>query len=575
MRAKLVKFKLKTFLKSILLFTFGGLMLHKLQIRNYAIIKEVDIVFDAKLNIITGETGAGKSILMGALGLILGERADTKSLMNPDEKCVVEGIFKIKPYKLQAFFNDAELDYDDTCIIRREIAANGKSRAFINDTPVGLQQLKELGTQLVDIVSQHQTLQLNDANFQLQIIDAVAETDNELSNYKNVFSQFKQTEKKLHELQEREAKARQDEDYFRFILNELNEANLQTDEQENLEKEIDTLSHAEIIQQSAVQVSNGIDGNENSLADELRQLRATLMQGAKYHEGLKELISRIDATIIELKDIAAEAETISSQTQSNPEALLQAESRLQLLFNLQKKHRAANNAELISLQQKLQQDIDALGSLSTEILQTEIELQKFKTQLQSAAQTLSGKRQKAIPTMEKSVDALLKNVQMPDARIKIENKVEETFSSNGIDDITLLFAANKGGTFQPIGKVASGGELSRLMLCIKSLISDKMALPTIVFDEIDTGISGEAALKVSNVMKQHAHKHQVLAITHLPQIAGKADAHFFVYKTSDKQSTNTYIKKLNEHERVEEIARMLHGENPSEKVIAAAKELIQ
>ncbi len=550
-------------------------MLSKLQIRNYAIIKEVDIVFDTKLNIITGETGAGKSILIGALGLILGERADTKSLMNADEKCVIEGTFKIKPYKLQTFFENAELDYEDTCIIRREIAANGKSRAFINDTPVSLQQLKELGLQLVDIVSQHQTLQLNDTAFQLQIVDAIAETENELNAYKNLFSQFKQAEKKLHDLQEREAKARQDEDYFRFILNELNEANLQTDEQEILEKEIDSLSHAEIIQQSAAQVFNTIDANENSLADELRQLRIALSQGAKYHDALKDLVNRIDSSIIELKDIATEAENIASQTQSNPEALMQAESRLQLLFNLQKKHRAANNAELISLQQKLQQDIDTLGSLSDEILQTENVLQQLKTQLQKAAQTLSGKRQKAIPTIEKNVDTLLKNVQMPDARIKIENNIEETFSSNGTDNITLLFAANKGGAFQPIGKVASGGELSRLMLCIKSLISDKMALPTIVFDEIDTGISGEAALKVSNVMKQHSSKHQVLAITHLPQIAGKADAHFFVYKASDKNSTNTYIKKLNEQERVEEIARMLQGENPSEKVIEAARELIK
>lgn len=549
-------------------------MLSRLYIRNYAIIKEVDIHFDMKLNIITGETGAGKSILMGALGLILGERADTKVLMTENEKCVVEGYFQITSYQLQDYFNREGLDYEDTCIIRREISAAGKSRAFINDTPVSLQQLKELGAQLVDIVSQHQTLELNEASFQLNLVDAVAESEKETLAYQQTYKTYKQTEKTLHQLLEKETKARQDEDYFRFMLKELADANLQADEQAVLEKEIDSLSHAEIIQQSAGNAYHALDGAENNLLDEIRNIKQLLAQGAKFDDRLKELITRLDTAAIELKDIAAEAEQITGLVLANPHALAEAESRLQLLINLQKKHRVHTNAELIAYRQQLQEDIDALGSLEKQIAETRSELGKLETALSLQAQALSSKRAKSLPAIEKQIHELLKQVQMPEARIKIEHAISEGYGSNGKDEIAFMFAANKGGKMQNLSQVASGGELSRLMLCIKSLISDKVALPTIVFDEIDTGISGEAALKVSQVMKKHAGKHQVLAITHLPQIAGKADAHFYVYKSSDKNSTSTFIKKLNEKERVEEIARMLHGENPSEKVIEAAKELI-
>jgi DNA repair protein RecN (Recombination protein N) len=549
-------------------------MLSRLYIRNYAIIKEVDIHFDSKLNIITGETGAGKSILMGALGLILGERADTKVLMTENEKCVVEGYFQITSYLLQDYFNREGLDYEDTCIIRREISAAGKSRAFINDTPVSLQQLKELGAQLVDIVSQHQTLELNEASFQLNLVDAVAETEKEIVAYRQTYKTYKQTEKLLHQLLEKETKARQDEDYFRFMLKELADANLQADEQAVLEKEIDSLSHAEIIQQSAGNAYHALDGAENNLLDEIRNIKQLLAQGAKFDDRLKELINRLDAAAIELKDIAAEAEQIAGLVLANPHALAEAENRLQLLINLQKKHRVQTNAELIAYQQQLQQDIDALGSLEKQIDETRSDLGKLEAALSIQAQTLSSKRVKSLPAIEKQIHELLKQVQMPEARIKIEHAVSDSYGSSGKDEIAFMFAANKGGKMQNLIQVASGGELSRLMLCIKSLISDKVALPTIVFDEIDTGISGEAALKVSQVMKKHAGKHQVLAITHLPQIAGKANAHFYVYKSSDRNSTSTFIKKLNEKERVEEIARMLHGENPSEKVIEAAKELI-
>lgn len=550
-------------------------MLKELHIRNYAIIKEVDITFNNKLNIITGETGAGKSILMGALGLILGERADTKSLMNADDKCVIEGVFDVSTYSIKSYFDQNELDYDYTCILRREIAPNGKSRAFINDTPVNLNQLKDLGSQLVDIVSQHQTLDLNNSDFQLSIVDAIADNTPDLEQYKQSYKQYKQTEKLLAELIEREAKAKTDEDYLQFILNELNEVNPIPNEQEELEKQLEVLSNAETIQQSAGVAFGALNADEQGVIEVLREIKANLNNGSKHHSGLQELVKRIDSSMIELKDIAAELENIAEQTQANPNELERIDARLQLLFNLQKKHRVANNTELIAFKNEVEEKLNNIGSLSDEIINTQKTLNDLKQHISKQAKQLSDKRSKAIPQIEKRVNELLVQVQMPDAHIKISQHIlSDTFNTNGIDQIELLFAANKGSSFQPINKVASGGELSRLMLCIKSLISDKVALPTIVFDEIDTGISGEAAMKVSNVMKQHAAKHQVIAITHLPQIAGKADTHLLVYKNNNKDTTQTYIKTLSKEERVGEIARMLHGENPSEKVLEAAKELI-
>jgi DNA repair protein RecN (Recombination protein N) len=550
-------------------------MLKELHIRNYAIIKEVDITFNNKLNIITGETGAGKSILMGALGLILGERADTKSLMNANDKCVIEGVFDISTYSIKSYFDQHELDYDTTCILRREIAPNGKSRAFINDTPVNLNQLKDLGSQLVDIVSQHQTLDLNNSDFQLSIVDAIADNNLDLEQYKFSYKQYKQTEKLLSVLIDREAKAKTDEDYLQFILNELNEVNPLPTEQEDLEKQLEVLSNADTIQQCAGVAFGALNADDQGLIEVLREIKVNLGNGSKHHAGLQDLVKRIDSAMIELKDIAAELENISEQIQANPSDLERIDTRLQLIFNLQKKHRVANNIELISFKLEVEEKLNNIGSLSDEIINTQKLLSDLKLKISKQAAQLSDRRAKAIPQIEQRVNELLVQVQMPDAKIKISQQIlSDAFNPDGIDQIDLLFAANKGSSFQPINKVASGGELSRLMLCIKSLISDKVALPTIVFDEIDTGISGEAAMKVSNVMKQHAAKHQVIAITHLPQIAGKADTHLLVYKNNDQDTTQTYIKTLSKEERIGEIARMLHGENPSDKVLEAAKELI-
>ena len=551
-------------------------MITSLKIKNYAIIKEVEIEFGPKLNIITGETGAGKSIMMGALGLILGERADAKSLMNQDDKCVIECSFDIKKDKLKSFFKQNELDYDDLCIVRREITNSGKSRAFINDTPVTLILLKDLGSRLVDIVSQHETLELNEAEFQLEIIDAIADNLELLEDYKNTFNQYKNCVKQLEELNEREAKAKQDEDYYKFILNELSEAKIQETEQEELENALNVLSHAETIQEAAYNAYTLLDGTENSLIDQLRVIKSGLSSSQKHHKGIEELSIRIEQSTIELKDIAAEFDDISNLSQANPTELARVDNRLQLLFNLQKKHRLNSNLELIEFQRKLENDILAISSLSKEIEQKELELKNHHESVLTKAKVLSEKRKNCIPEIEKNISKLLAQVAMPDAELKVKHTSLDIdkINQSGADIIEFYFAANKGSQLQAINKVASGGELSRLMLCIKSLISDKISLPSIVFDEIDTGISGEAALKVGNVMKEHAKKHQVLAITHLPQIAAKADSHFNVYKTIDDNITRTNIRKLNDTERQNEIAVMLAGNKPSDQVLLTAKEMM-
>ncbi len=551
-------------------------MLLNLKINNYAIISKSEICFGKGLNIITGETGAGKSILMGALGLILGERADSKTLLQGTDKCVVEAIFDISKYQLQHFFEAHELDYELNCIVRREVNAAGKSRAFINDTPVNLPVLKQLGFRLVDIVSQHQTLELNEADFQLEVLDAIAQTEFELLAYKKCYQNYNSKHKQLQELLEREARSRQDEDYLRFVLNELNELAPKADEQELLELQLDSLSHADIIQQATGQVSALLEGNEHSITDLLREAKINLAAAAKHHPQILTLQNRLESNIVDIKDIAAELLLIAEKTLIDPQALQQIENRLQLIVQLQKKHRVNNNTELIALQEKFNAQFLLLGSLETSIAKVKDELKILDQLLTKSAQALSKKRTTAIAGIELKVNELLQQVAMPNARLQLVHHLlsDDKRNENGSDEIIFMFSANKGFALQPMNKVASGGELSRLMLCIKSLIADKVHLPTIIFDEIDSGISGEAAQRVASVMKAHAKNHQVIAISHLPQIAGKADVHFYVYKNDEGKQSSTHIKMLEPNERVEEIARMLSGENPSEKVLAAAKELM-
>ncbi|MEI7978603.1 MAG: DNA repair protein RecN [Bacteroidota bacterium] len=551
-------------------------MLQKLIINNYAIIKQVEINFHEGLNIITGETGAGKSILMGALGLVLGERADAKAIMNGEDKCIIESYFYVKPYKLQNYFNTNELDYDDICLVRREITSNGKSRAFINDTPVNLIQLKELGALLIDIVSQNETLALNDVSFQLSIIDSIAENEELLTDYKHSYNLYKKIEKQLSDLIETESKVKQSEDYNKFILNELLEAKIIEDEQDELEQSLNILSNAEEIKTITYNAYALLDYAEPSIIDQLRNVKNSILPIIKHNKTFEEISLRLEQNIIDLKDISAEFEEITDKTQANPSELLFVEERIQTLINLQKKHKVKSNSELINIQNELENELLKANSLNSEIENLSLKLVELKQSLLNKAQKLSSNRRENIPTIEKNVHALLNSVAMPDANLKIEQNLllNNELNINGIDKIEFLFSANKGSNFQQISKVASGGELSRLMLCIKSLISEKVSLPSIVFDEIDTGISGEAALKVSSVLKKLAVKHQVLAITHLPQIAAKADAHFNVYKQSGNDKTYSNIRLLNKTEQINEIAVMLSGNNPTEQVLLAAKELM-
>ncbi len=551
-------------------------MLKSLKIRNYAIIRQSEINFHTGLSIITGETGAGKSILMGALGLILGERADSKVILEGTDKCVVEACFDIEAYGLADFFNEKELDYEPLCIVRRELTAAGKSRAFINDTPVNLPVLKELGLNLVDIVSQHETLALNEAKFQLDVLDAIAQCAKEKANYSTAFQTTTALRKKLNDLYQREERAKKDEDYLRFVLNELNELNPKADEQDELEKKLDELSHAETIQQASNEASQMLDGNESSLVDLIRTAKTILAPAAKHQKDLQAILPRLESNLLDLKDIAAELEQIGNKTLSDPKLMAEIEARLQIIFSLLKKHRVQNLAELIELQAKFEQQLNDIGSLESTILACKKDLAAQEENLQSLALQLSNKRKLALPGILDKVNNLLIQVAMPNAHFEIEfNELAfEKATKDGIDEVSFLFSANKGFTPQAISKVASGGELSRLMLCIKSLIADQVKLPTVVFDEIDTGISGEAAQKVAAVMRKHAKSHQVIAISHLPQIAGKADQHLYVYKSNEGLQTQTAIKTLSETERIEEIARMLSGENPSDKVLAAARELI-
>ncbi len=551
-------------------------MLLSLSIQNFAIIHESHIDFDNGLNIITGETGAGKSILMGALGLILGNRAETKDVMQGKEKCIIEAAFAIEGYQLQSFFEANELDEAHPCIVRRELTSNGKSRAFINDTPVNLQVLRNFGLQLIDIVSQHQTMDLNESSFQLKTLDAIANNEDALFDYKKAYQSYKKALSHLKELEQQEANSRQDEDYLRFVLNELQELSPKADEQEILEARLDELSHAESIQQSTALVFGMLDGGEQSVLDRLREAKAQLQNVAKHHPSLKLILDRLESNIVDLKDLSEELQQIAEQTQSDPESLVAVESRLQQLFHLHKKHKVANNTELIALMLNFEEKFNALGNLENEIEKAKQALETTKIALHQKAKVLTETRVKAIEETRLKVNTLLGEVALTNAVFEVQLKpfAEEKYTADGAEDIQFLFSANKGFEPQPISKVASGGELSRLMLCIKSLIADKVQLPSIVFDEIDTGISGEAAQKVAMVMQKHAKNHQVIAITHLPQIAAKAQQHLFVYKNSDGATTLTHIKSLSLEERVNEIARMLSGENPSENVKAAARELM-
>jgi len=552
-------------------------MLQKLTISNYALIDNLEITFGKGLNILTGETGAGKSIILGALSLILGQRAESRYFFNQQKKCVIEGSFIIGNFHLKQFFEENDLDYETETVLRREIAADGKSRAFVNDTPVNLNALKALGEKLIDIHSQHATLEINDPDFQLLVVDAVAGHDELLSDYRSKFRSYKKTTSKLQQLITESDKAKADLDYYQFQFDELEKANLAADEQELLEQELFALNNAGEIKRNLLAAYYLMHEGEASAIIQLHEAGHQLSSLEKFNPAVAELHQRLSSTIIELKDIAAEIENIEQRTQINEARAEEINTRLSLVYNLQKKHRVNSNAELLALQDELSDKIQQAVFGDEAIEKLKLQLQADKKDLEQLASTLSANRKKVIPGIETQVLQSLGEMGMGNAAMKIElleSKGEEILTINGADEVKFLFNANKGHALAEMSKVASGGELSRLMLSIKSIIAQNTALPTIIFDEIDTGVSGEVANKVGQIMEKLADNLQVITITHLPQIASKGQSHYFVYKDDEGATTYTRIKQLDKQERILEIAKMLSGDKPGESALQNARELL-
>ncbi|MFA0963072.1 DNA repair protein RecN [Roseivirga sp. BDSF3-8] len=549
-------------------------MLKHLLIKNYALISELEMEPASGLNIVTGETGAGKSIMLGAIGLLLGQRADTKVLFDEDKKCVIEGSFAIGSYQLKPVFEEEDLDYETEALIRREISPAGKSRAFVNDTPVTLSVLRRIGSYLMDIHSQHDTLRLGSHTFQLRVVDAYANTSDERKAYSEAWQTHKKALTAYETLREEAEKIREEADYKQFLLNELLEANLtEADETEMLEEELRKLEHAEEIKQVLFSAAGVLGKGDEAVTDPLHNILSSLNKIARYSDEYKELADRLNSAIIELEDIGGEASSQEDQVVYDPERTQQVQERLDLLFKLQQKHRVASPAELIEIRNTLDDEASRHADLDNELSRAKSVLDAASKSLNERALKLSNARNKSFTPISKEVGVLLKDLGMPDARLHVESK-EVAPGPSGIDEIHFRFSANKGVNPEDLDKVASGGEFSRLMFCIKYIIADKTALPTIIFDEIDTGISGEIALKMVRMMKSMARGHQVVSISHLPQIAAKGDAHYHVYKDNSQSRTISRIRRLSDEDRVEEIARMIGGDKPSQAAYTSAKELI-
>ena len=551
-------------------------MLKRLAIKNYALIDNLDISFSKELNIMTGETGAGKSIILGALSLILGQRAESKYFFNQQKKCVIEGTFHLNGFQLNEFFAENDLDYDLETVLRREISSDGKTRAFINDTPVNLTTLKKLGEKLIDVHSQHATLEINDEDFQLLVIDTVAGNQNLLNNYREVFRSYKKSKARLKELINQSEKSKSDLDYFQFQFDELEKANLIAGEQAGLEQELDSLTHAEDIKKSLVSSISVLSETEPSAIVQIKEAVVNLANAEKYNFEISSLTERLNSCLIEIKDILSEIERIEQSSLINEARLQEVSNRLDLIYSLQKKHRAGSEIELIAIRDEISNKLNSILFADEDIEKLKIEVDKLYQEVLDLSVQLGKSRTECIPKVETQVMNTLAEIGMPNAVLQVVNDTlpEGKFDQNGNNQIRFLFSANKGQSPLPMNKVASGGELSRLMLSIKSLIAVHTALPTIIFDEIDTGISGEIALKVGNIMERLSKNMQVIAITHLPQIASKGDTHFRVYKNEKDEITNTNITKLDEEERILELAKMLSGDHPGQSAFQNARELL-
>ena len=549
-------------------------MLVSISIKNYALINELHIDFSSGLSIITGETGAGKSILLGALGLVLGNRADSSSLKNTTTKCVVEAIISIDTYNLQDFFETEDIDYESNTILRREILPSGKSRAFVNDTPVTLLVLTALRARLIDIHSQHQTLQVSDQKFQFQLMDAIANNESKLASYKIGLASYTKEKKRLEEIQLAQREASLQYDYNSHLYNELLEAKLLEDEQELLEEKLDKINNVEEIKQNLSEALQLTTDENIGIQNLLFSLEQKLAKIASYSGEYQELLDRISSVKIESDDIIGEIETAYESVDFNPTEAEQLNDRLQLIYNLQKKHYVNTISELLTIQSELFKKVNTVENAEQSLLDQETIVKGIANKLDAVALKISDARSKIILKLSKQLADILADLGMPHARFQIKNTLSENYYKNGKDSLEFLFSANKGGQYGELKKVASGGELSRVMLAIKKILSENSQLPTIIFDEIDSGVSGEISNKMAHIMSQMSQKMQVITITHLPQIAAKGNQHYKVFKEEVNNITITNLKQLSEDERIVEIAEMLSGKNISDTALTHAKELL-
>ena len=550
-------------------------MLHSLYIQNYALIEKLDIGFERGFSVITGETGAGKSIILGAIGLLLGQRADVRSIRAGASKCIIEARFDISRYNMKAFFEENELDYEDECILRRELYASGKSRAFINDTPAQLSQMKELGEQLIDIHSQHQNLLLNKEGFQLNVLDLLAHDEEELNAYQKVYKEWKLAQNELEQLKERMTRDKADEDYVRFQWEQLDEAHLVAGELEELEQEAETLSHAEDIKAGLYRVVQVLSSDEGGLLTGLKECCNVMTGLQQVYPGAEELAVRLESSYVELKDISQEVSGREESIEFNPERLAEINERLNQIYTLQQKHRVSTVAELITLRDEYASRLAAITSSDDDLEVLKQRCEHLYVEVCRHADSLTEARKRAAQEVELQMATRLIPLGMPNVRFVVDMGHRKEPGVHGMNTVNFLFSANKNGTLQNISSVASGGEIARVMLSVKAMIAGAVKLPTIVFDEIDTGVSGEIADRMADIMQEMAdNERQVISITHLPQIAARGHTHYKVYKKDNETETNSHIRRLTDAARVEEIAHMLSGATLTEAALNNARALL-
>ena len=551
-------------------------MLQSIHIQNYALIESLDIDFHSGFSVITGETGAGKSIILGAIGLLVGQRADIKAIRTGATKCIVEAKFNISSYHLEEFFEEHDLEYEDgECILRRELLASGKSRAFINDTPASLAQMKAIGEKLIDVHSQHQNLLLNHEDFQMSVLDILAHDETELEEYKSLYKEYKQTSRELAALIEQAEKSRQDEDYIRYQVEQLETANLQDGEQEELEQEAEILSHAEDIKASLYKIDQLMESDEMNLLAVTKECMQTLQSIARVYAPAEEWVNRLESCYIELKDLAQEAANACEEVEFNPARLDFVNERLNLIYSLQQKHRASTVEELIALAGNLRTQLDAITSSDDRINELTRRKDELYNKVKTSARLLTNVRTIAAKDIEKQMQAYLVPLGMPNVRFAVQLTPRKEPDASGMDSVSFLFSANKNGTLQDVASIASGGEIARVMLSLKAMIAGAVQLPTIIFDEIDTGVSGSIAEKMALIMQEMGKAdRQVISITHLPQIAARGAHHYKVYKEDTDTGTNSHIRPLDHTERINEIAHMLSGAMLTEAALNNAKALL-